>query len=628
VKKVTLFSLLVLLSLLSFSQIGFSQLTPDMPRSETLICDVVTGRAVTPDNFNVWAATWRTPDRGIQQLMLEPLWMVDPATGKIINSLAKEKPAYNSDFTKMVVKLREGCYWSDGQEITADDLIFTVQLIMKYPTLNYNAQFTTYIDKIVKNNKYTVTFQLKKSNSRFHTYFLDRWGACWPLPKHVFEKVSDPASFAFNPPVSSGPYTLKSFDPGGYWTLWERRADWDKTPTGKLYGMPKPKYVLYMYYGPDEKKVVAQARHELDIANALSLEAQKSAFARNEYARAYRKDFPWTCDVDPCITGILFNNLKSPYNNKDVRWALTLTIDMTNFVYAAFDGSATMGALHVPSTPALRNWYYKPLDSWLKNFTLTVDNKKVKVYDPDIPIKLADMLRKRGYKITTDQNAVKEIFGYGWWKYAPDVAEKLLLRNGFKRDKNGKWLLPDGKPWKITIVSAPNPEDYIFTANLVAQYWKDFGIDTEVYNTEQATTLIDYGQYDVAAGRPTVDPLGGHFDLYGLLSAWHSRYVRPINESNPGHDSRWSNEKLDKIIDQMDVTNWDSVKTLNLGREAIKLAAEEMPTIPMIAGRGGDSFDEYYWTNYATAENLYCMPFCHWPNFKYMLPSLKPTGRK
>jgi peptide/nickel transport system substrate-binding protein len=219
-KKLFLVLLLVSLSLISFTQIGFSQLAPGIPREETLMVDVLSGRAVAPDNFNVWAATWRSPDRGIQQLMLEPLWMVDPATGKIINALAKDKPIYNKDFTKMVVKLREGCYWSDGVEFTADDVVFGVQLAMKNSDLGYHSQFVTNIEKITKSDKYTVVFDLKKPNARFHTFFYDRWGAWRPLPKHIFEKVKDPVSFDFKPPVSSGPYTLHSYDPGGYWTLW------------------------------------------------------------------------------------------------------------------------------------------------------------------------------------------------------------------------------------------------------------------------------------------------------------------------------------------------------------------------------------------------------------------------
>lgn len=92
--KKLVFLSLVLLMVFTLSQTAFSQLGPNVPRNETIIANILSGRIGAPDNFNVWPTTWRSPDRGIQQLMLEPIWIVDPATGKVINALAKEKPPH------------------------------------------------------------------------------------------------------------------------------------------------------------------------------------------------------------------------------------------------------------------------------------------------------------------------------------------------------------------------------------------------------------------------------------------------------------------------------------------------------------------------------------------------------
>ncbi|MGB9768574.1 hypothetical protein [Dictyoglomus sp.] len=75
-RKFVFFSLLLIFLILS--QVGFSQLAPNVPRNETLIANILTGRIVAPDNFNSWTSSWITPDRGIQQLMLEPLWIPCP----------------------------------------------------------------------------------------------------------------------------------------------------------------------------------------------------------------------------------------------------------------------------------------------------------------------------------------------------------------------------------------------------------------------------------------------------------------------------------------------------------------------------------------------------------------------
>ncbi|MCB0028315.1 MAG: hypothetical protein KDE28_10440, partial [Anaerolineales bacterium] len=76
-----------------------------LPRSQTLIVDILTGRAGSPGNFNEWVG-WKNRDRGMQNLANEPLWSVDFATGEIINGLAAGDPIYNEDFTSVEIPLR------------------------------------------------------------------------------------------------------------------------------------------------------------------------------------------------------------------------------------------------------------------------------------------------------------------------------------------------------------------------------------------------------------------------------------------------------------------------------------------------------------------------------------------
>jgi len=622
-------SLLILV--MGFAGISFAQLSEDTPREETLIASGP--RALSPGNYNVFVTTWRTPNTGIQQLMLEPLWTMEPSRGEVINSLASEAPIYNEDFTQMTVKLREGCQWSDGVPITADDIVYGIETTIKYPGMAYHDQFNLYINKVYKTDDYTVVFELKQPNSRFHANFLDRWGAWRPFPKHIFEKVEDPLSFDFNPPVSSGPYVLKDYDQAGYWTLWERREDWDKTPTGILFGQPKPKYVLFYSYGEETNVIVAQANHNLDMTD-LTIEGFRAILDKNEYSRGYRKEYPWVVNVDPCMTGITFNNDVSPFNLRDVRWALTLAIDIVDYIGIAFDGAATMGVLHVPPIPAYQEWYYKPMEEWLKNFTLDIEvnGEPFKPYDPDAPFRLVEYAKSRGYTVPEDPEEIREAFGPGWWKYAPDVAEQLLLRNGFTRDADGKWLLPDGTPWKINILNVTSPSEPRYrNALAAAQQWRNFGIDVTLNSSEQLITESTLGHFDISVVWPAVEPWGGHPDLYRTINVWHSKYYKPIGEatvSPDGAPARWKNPKLDKIIEEMEKLDWNDPENLELGMEALKILVEEMPTIPTFGYPGVVAWDEYYWTNYPGAENPYIIPYHHWPNFKYMLPFLKPTGNK
>ncbi|HEY8541075.1 MAG TPA: ABC transporter substrate-binding protein [Pseudothermotoga sp.] len=607
----------------------FSQLAPGIPRNETFIANQLTGRVGTPGNFNLWAG-WRSQDRGIQNLLLEPLWCVEYATGEIINALAAEPPIYSKDFTELTIKLRKGVYWSDGVPFTADDVVYTITLVKNTPGMDYNSQMQA-VKEAIKIDDYTVLLKLTVPNSRFHTYLLDRWGALRILPKHIFEKVENPLTFEFNPPVGTGPYVLKDFDPGGYWTLWERREDWDRTPTGMLYGKPAPRFVLIQTFGTTERQVLAMAQHELDAAD-LTMEALRAVLQRVNTARAWRRDFPWTVNIDPCVTGLMFNNTRAPFNNPEVRWALTLAIDIVEYAANAFDGAVTLSPIHVPLTSAYYDWYYTKLDKWLKEFEIDLGNgEKFKPYDPTAGKRLAEYVKSRGYTVPTDQETINKVFGPGWYKYAPDVAEKLLIKNGFKRDKSGKWLLPDGRPWTITILTTTNPAHPSYRNGFaLAQAWKKFGIDTNVVTSDALATLGQRGEFEVTTDWPAAEPWGGHPDLYRVLDPFNSEYLVPIGQNAPwGNYGRWTNPELDKIIAKLRETDWnDTDSIIALGVEGLKLLIKEMPGIPTFNYPGVIAWDEYYWTNYPGAENMYAQPYHHWPNFKYMLPFLKPTGRK
>jgi peptide/nickel transport system substrate-binding protein len=620
----------VLVALFAFA--AFAQLPAGISRGDTLIADQLTGRVGTPSNFNLWSG-WRWQDRGLQQLAIEPLWTVDYATGEIIPGLASEMPIYNSDFTQMTIKLREGIYWSDGVPITADDVVFTIDLHVRTPGLLYHGPMAEFVDKVYKTDDHTVVVELKGSNSRFHTHFLDRWGCLRIMPKHIFEKVEDPLAFEFNPPVSSGPYVLYDYDPAGFWTLWERREDWERTPTGMLYGEPKPKYVFFRAFETEESKILAQVRHELDMAQHTP-EGLRAVLEKSDTVRAWRKEWPWVVNIDPCITGIMFNNMVKPYDNREVRWALVLAINIVDYMAIAFDLMAPVSPIHLPPVPAYRKAFFEPLEGWLKEFELDLGNgEKFKPYDPEVPFKIAQAAKERGFPVPEDPEVIKELFGIGWWKYAPDVAEKLLKKNGFSRGEDGKWRLPDGSLWKIQIISGPNPAHHHFrNAAAAAEQWSKFGIEATMSPTEAYNSLVLNGEFDVSTQWPAAEPWGAGVDLSRTLEPWHSRLLTPIGQPvalGPGGAARWSNPELDKIIEEMGMTDpfADIETTTALGIEALKILVEEMPTIPTYGYCGAVAWDEYYWTNYPGAENPYTQPYQHWPNFKYMLPFLEKAKK-
>lgn len=597
------------------------------PREQTLIARQLTGRVGTPDNFNQWVG-WKWQDRGIQNLADEPLWSVDFATGEIINGLASGDPTYNEDFTSLTIPLREGVAWSDGVPFTSADVVYTVETLMQYEGFNAHSFFVDNVESVTALDDYTVEFTLKQPNSRFHTTFLDRWGCTRFFPKHIFEQQDDPVQFTFNPYVGCGPYKLHSYDPQGSWTAWEKREDWDKSPTGIMYGEPQPQYIIYQYFADEGAQILAQLTHQLDAAE-LSADGLKALLAQATTSRAYQPTFPFVVNNDPCITGISFNTARAPFDNVDVRWALTLAIDIVEYTSIAVDSSGTLSAVHVPHLGPYPADYIRPMQDWLKEFTIDVgDGETFAPYDPTASQRVAELARSRGYIFPDDPEFIEQAFGLGWYKYAPDIAEKLLIKNGFSRNADGMWLLPDGTPWTISFLTGTVLSNHdARNAAAAVQQWRKFGIDASMFNTESVADLAAVGDYDVSGQWPAQEPWGAGPDLYRVLDRWNSAYILPVGERTQGHNGRWSSEAMDDIIRRLRETDpFDTEAVIAIGMEGLQEAVRNMPGIPTYGYIGFVGWDETYWTNWPGSENAYAQPYTHWPNFKYTTPFLKPTG--
>ena len=227
-------------------------------------------------------------------------------------------------------------------------------------------------------------FKLKKPNSRFHALFTVRWNAMWMMPKHVFEKAGEPGKFAFNPPVTLGSYKLHSFDTNGKWFIWEKRADWQRTTLAK-FGEPGPRYVAYIDPGPPDKRVILQLNHQLDVIHDTSPEGRFTlAKEAPNTSHGWFKGFPYA-HPDPTLPAVLLNHQNPMFQNRDVRWALALLIDMKAVSMASYRGAATISchrrAAHrqVRRTTTSSRW-----SPGCSDFELDTGKRKFKPYDPTV----------------------------------------------------------------------------------------------------------------------------------------------------------------------------------------------------------------------------------------------------
>jgi peptide/nickel transport system substrate-binding protein len=137
--------------------------------------------------------------------------------------LLAESIETDDDRSYVTFNLNPRARFSDGKPVTPEDVIFTWQLLRDKGRPNYR----TYYAKVAKAEivgPHSVRFDLSGNNDRELPLIL---GLMPVLPKHA----TDAAHFeetTFKPPVATGPYIIKSVDPGRSATFVRNPDYWGK----------------------------------------------------------------------------------------------------------------------------------------------------------------------------------------------------------------------------------------------------------------------------------------------------------------------------------------------------------------------------------------------------------------
>lgn len=173
-----------------------------------------------PKTFNPWASNDATSS-SMSELMFDGLVTIDAYTGQVIPRLAKSFQV-KSEGREYIIKMRKGVKWSDGKPITADDVVFTFNEIVKKglgnPSVRDNLLVEGEFPKVEKIDDYTVRFSTKKPFAPF----LRQIGVVI-APKHILKPIADKGAREFEafwgvttPPekfVTSGPFMLERYVP-------------------------------------------------------------------------------------------------------------------------------------------------------------------------------------------------------------------------------------------------------------------------------------------------------------------------------------------------------------------------------------------------------------------------------
>ncbi len=553
-----------------------------VPRNRTLITQGwdLYNQVPSPQNLSPYNGVLLHQRNILHYTVNEALFFTNHMTNEMIPWQA-ESLAVSPDFRDVTVTLRAGVRWSDGRPFTAADVVFTFDMLKaNAPEMVLSGAIKEWVESTTATDPRTVRIRLTKPGPRWaqDTLATGQTTRFIVVPKHVWEG-RDAKTFGFLDlaqgwPIGTGPYRVVRSDSNA--VIFDRLERWWALDAGLVKALPAPERVIYR---PATTEALAQlfTTNEIDMGRALHVGALEAAMGRNPKLVSWNPKGPVWGVTAGCTHRLVFNNQSAPFDRIEARQAIAAVVNRDQIVELAWEGSA-----------------------------------------PAVLAPFASYEGMRAYTRALDAQ-IREAVG------RPDAAraEKLLTGAGFRKGPDGKWQLPDGQPWQISInTQAADPVGPVIARQLQAA-----GFDA-VFRPMQDAPYFDSlssGSYSSAV----FVHCGSLYDPWQTLEHFHSKYAPAAGARAPNLRAitRYKNPELDALLNSMEARKPSPTdpEYMALVRAATAIVLRDTPQVSLTEEMHPITFNTTYWTGWPSAADPYVAPFQAWEGFALILHRLRPT---
>ncbi|MEI8188243.1 MAG: ABC transporter substrate-binding protein [candidate division NC10 bacterium] len=548
-----------------------------VPRNRTLILTWIGSREGRWVDFDLWNPySIGSNHQNGPGILYEPLAYYSAFGDKEYLWLA-ESYKYSADFKELTIKTRSGIKWSDGVPFSAEDVAYTLTSLRDLgPKVRWGVDVQQFMQEARATDANTVVVKFKIPSPRFFYFMTYKYDiGVYIVPKHIFQgqdwTMFKHFDVAKGWPVTTSPWRVVFSSPEQ--KIIDRRDEWWAAKAG-LAPMPKVLRNIWLPNAGEQQSAQGLITNQIDYGMSMQPATFVTMFRQNAKIITHSGQKPPYGYMDWWPLSLYVNNERPPFNDKDIRWAISYFIDRQQIVDVGYVGASIPSPLPLPEYPALRPYIDSVKDLLAKHNTL---------------------------------------------EYNPKKGEEILSRKGWKKDSAGFWVDAQGNRIKLDIIGFGGSGPAI--GPVLTELLRRQGVDASMSLPPDFDDRFNKGQYT-----GSIYGHGGSVnDPYHTLRLYQS-----VSVAVPGghlvNFARWKNEAYNKIVDDVYVTDMNNkAKLTELWRKAMEIWIPELPDIPLVHNIHRVPMNTTYWTNWPTEQNAYVNGAFWHLTYAMVLWNLQPT---
>lgn len=313
----------------------------------SVACGGVTGGNEAAGNENVVLNVHLSGD----PVAIDPAFAYDDASSLVVNQITESLLTHNQDNSlkpnlctsfeaidpyTYVYKIRDDVYFSDGTQMTIEDVVYSIQRHLDPDLGSYMNWFFANVVSIEATGEWEMTIKLSEPQATWQYVLATSAGMI--VQKKFCEEHKDDVGTASIGMIGTGPFVFESWESGSKVVLKKNENYWDKSATTNV------DEIVFSVIADDTTVATAIKSGQIDFSWDFS---NKLVETLKSYENVDLKS--WT---SMGIQYLAFNNMRKPFDEINVRKAIAYAIDIDSIANNVIKDDGFKGGL-LPMTDSL-----------------------------------------------------------------------------------------------------------------------------------------------------------------------------------------------------------------------------------------------------------------------------------